>query len=181
MASTPGNQSSLRAGSANQVNAQSYHPRHVSHTASQVSKSISYLSNTQENHLNMTQLLKAWIMFLELGLRAWKIEEIGWDETRIISNFTLVSLGCGLDLFRQHGVFPSHTHHKFRGFAPLNPRHPSLISRIWRGGRMSDLLFKNRKVEFIRFPQIKLYGFCTKFLESLYFGIRFFRLVAKLF
>ena len=37
--------SSVRAGAAHQVNAQSYHPRRVSHTAPQTSKSISYLSS----------------------------------------------------------------------------------------------------------------------------------------
>ena len=37
--------SSVRAGPAHQVNAQSYHPRRVSHTAPQTSKSISYLSS----------------------------------------------------------------------------------------------------------------------------------------
>ena len=40
-----GDPSSLRAGPAHQVNVRSYHPRHVSHTAPQTSKSISYLSS----------------------------------------------------------------------------------------------------------------------------------------
>ena len=88
--STPGKLSSLRAGPANQVNVRSYHPRHVSHTASRISRVISYLSNTRENHLNIAQLLEAWIMFFRFVYAPTEMVEIERESSGWVWNFPWV-------------------------------------------------------------------------------------------